>query len=118
MDFDGQFYKLRGAVCNPKPIQQPNPTIMLGAWGEKMLKLTAEAATAWNIADDPSPEVFKQKFEIIAKHCEKVGRSPDEIEKTWAGHVIIARTSNAVKEALGDLKQRMAGAICNYIQER
>ncbi len=69
--FEGEYYKINNAVCNPKPIQKPTPPIMIGAFGEKMLRLTAEMADIWSIADDPSPEVIREKFEIISEYCRK-----------------------------------------------
>lgn len=33
--FNGQFYKIRDAYCNPKPIQKPHPPIMIGGSGER-----------------------------------------------------------------------------------
>ena len=28
--FDGKYYKIKDAICNPKPIQKPHPLIMVG----------------------------------------------------------------------------------------
>jgi alkanesulfonate monooxygenase SsuD/methylene tetrahydromethanopterin reductase-like flavin-dependent oxidoreductase (luciferase family) len=36
VDFAGQYYTLRGAYCNPKPIQQPTPPFVIGGSGEKL----------------------------------------------------------------------------------
>ena len=35
--FEGKYYKLKDAICNPKPIQKPHPIIMIGGSGEKYL---------------------------------------------------------------------------------
>src|SRR5438128_583740 len=35
-DFDGRYYRLRGTICEPKPVQQPHPPILIGAGGEKV----------------------------------------------------------------------------------
>jgi alkanesulfonate monooxygenase SsuD/methylene tetrahydromethanopterin reductase-like flavin-dependent oxidoreductase (luciferase family) len=43
-DFDGRYYKMRGAVANPKPVQRPYPPIWIGAGGPSTLKLTARHA--------------------------------------------------------------------------
>ncbi len=33
--FEGKYYQMKDAICNPKPIQKPNPLIMVGGSGEK-----------------------------------------------------------------------------------
>ena len=35
--FEGKYYKIKDAICNPKPIQKPHPLIMVGGSGEKVL---------------------------------------------------------------------------------
>jgi alkanesulfonate monooxygenase SsuD/methylene tetrahydromethanopterin reductase-like flavin-dependent oxidoreductase (luciferase family) len=107
VNFNCKFYNLQGAVCNPKPVQKPHPPIMIGAWGNRMLKLTAEVADAWNIADDPSPEVFQEKFAVIARRCKEIGRNPEEIERTWSGHVILDANAQALKNKIADLREKI-----------
>src|SRR6266699_6175253 len=33
-DFDGRWYQLKGAICEPKPVQRPGPPILIGAAGQ------------------------------------------------------------------------------------
>src|SRR5438132_8232671 len=35
--FDGRYYTIHDAICNPKPIQQPHPPIWVGAGGDRTL---------------------------------------------------------------------------------
>ncbi len=35
--FEGEYYKIKNAKCNPKPIQKPRPLIMVGGSGEKSI---------------------------------------------------------------------------------
>ena len=34
-DFDGRYYQLKGARCNPKPVQRPHPPILIGGSGTR-----------------------------------------------------------------------------------
>src|SRR5215831_4068745 len=46
--FDGKYYILRKAECNPKPIQNPSPPLWVGGGGKKTLQLAAKYADGWN----------------------------------------------------------------------
>ncbi|MHA2373703.1 MAG: LLM class flavin-dependent oxidoreductase, partial [Candidatus Thorarchaeota archaeon] len=40
VDFDGKFYKAKGAVLEPKPVQKPYPKLLFGSRGNRMLALS------------------------------------------------------------------------------
>jgi F420-dependent oxidoreductase-like protein len=95
--FNGKFYQIQGAYCNPKPIQQPHPPIMIGGSGEReTLRLVAKYADACNIFG--SPETVRRKLDILRTHCKSVGRDYDSILKTKLSHVIIDKDRRAVEQ--------------------
>ncbi|HYN89838.1 MAG TPA: LLM class F420-dependent oxidoreductase [Ardenticatenaceae bacterium] len=79
-DFEGRYYQLRQARCEPKPIQQPYPPFVIGGGGEQLtLRVVAQYANIWNFASG-TPEDFKRKVGILHEHCVAVGRDPNQIE--------------------------------------
>lgn len=79
-DFDGQFYQLQEARCDPKPVQQPYPPFVIGGGGERRtLRVVAQYADIWNFAGGPV-EDFTHKVEVLKRHCEAVGRDPSTIQ--------------------------------------
>lgn len=60
----------------PLPVQRPRPRVLLGGMGEKMtLRLVAQYADACNLFDIPDhDQTMRHKLEVLAHHCEKVGR--------------------------------------------
>jgi F420-dependent oxidoreductase-like protein len=107
--FNGRFYQIREAYCNPKPIQKPHPPIMVGGSGEReTLRIVAKYADACNIFG--SPETVRRKLHILRGHCKAVGRDYDSILKTKLGHVIIDRDKTTVEktvaEELGDMPEQ------------
>ncbi|HEY0736027.1 MAG TPA: LLM class F420-dependent oxidoreductase [Herpetosiphonaceae bacterium] len=79
-DFDGQFYQLQEARCDPKPVQQPYPPFVIGGGGERRtLRVVAQYADVWNFAGGPV-EDFTHKVEVLKRHCEAVGRDPSTIQ--------------------------------------
>ncbi|HEU5088814.1 MAG TPA: TIGR03560 family F420-dependent LLM class oxidoreductase, partial [Roseiflexaceae bacterium] len=79
-DFDGRYYQLKDARCEPKPIQKPYPPFVIGGSGEQLtLRVVAQYADIWNFAGG-TVDTFKNKVDILRQHCRDVGRNPDEIE--------------------------------------
>ncbi len=66
--FQGEFFTLDDAICEPKPLQQ-TPRIWIGASGERTaLPLVGRLADGWNVAY-VSPEAFAQKLAIVQEHA-------------------------------------------------
>jgi F420-dependent oxidoreductase-like protein len=112
-DFDGRYYRLREARCEPKPVQRPHPPICIGGGGEKRtLRTTAKWAQHWNFVGG-APEEFRRKKEILAEHCAAVGRDLSEI--TLSTHVPLDPANpEATAEAAAALQE--AGAQLAIIQ--
>ena len=86
-DFEGRFYRLTDARCEPKGPQRPHPPICIGGSGEKRtLRTTARYAQHWNFLGG-TPEDFVRKRDVLAAHCADVGRAPEEI--TLSAHVVL-----------------------------
>jgi F420-dependent oxidoreductase-like protein len=94
--FEGRYYTILDAWCEPKPVQKPRPPIMIGGAGEKLtLRVVARHADLWNTFG--SVETFRHKIEILRGHCEEIGRDPGQIEISWAG-VSLVTDSASVRE--------------------
>lgn len=83
-NFEGDHYQLRDARCEPKPVQEPRPPIVIGGGGEKRtLRTAARWADHWNFVSMAFDlEEFARKVEVLSGWCERLGRSADEIEKS------------------------------------
>jgi alkanesulfonate monooxygenase SsuD/methylene tetrahydromethanopterin reductase-like flavin-dependent oxidoreductase (luciferase family) len=96
--FQGRYYHINNAVCNPKP--SPAPPVMIGGAGEKlMLRVIAQHADWWNLVG-VSPETYAHKIQVLNRHCAGVGRNPAEIRKTWMGVASIAPTRQQAEATL------------------
>lgn len=81
-DFDGRYYQLKGARCEPKPVQKPYPPFVIGGSGEKLtLRITAQYADIWNFVGG-STEDFRHKSQVLDDHCAAIGRDPSEIDRS------------------------------------
>ena len=96
--YDGKYYKLERANCDPKPIQKPLPPVWIGGGGEKVtLRVVAEHADVSNFGS--SVEEFVRKREILKAHCAAIGRDEDTIRKTISSEVFIRETEKEILEA-------------------
>jgi len=81
--FEGAFYQIAEAYCEPKPIQKPHPPFVIGGSGEQLtLRVVARYADIWNFAGGPV-EDFARKSAILDEHCAVVGRDPAAIERIY-----------------------------------
>lgn len=95
--FQGNYYRLQNAFCEPKPLQKPGPPLLIGASGEKLaLRVVARRADIWNSTG--SERLFARKIEILRHHCADVGRNFDDIEISWTGFAAV--TSSKSEEAV------------------
>jgi F420-dependent oxidoreductase-like protein len=79
--YEGRHYQLQETLCSPGPVSAPHPRILIGGSGErKTLRLVAQYADACNIFG--GPDEVAQKVDVLRRHCDAVGRDPNEIEVT------------------------------------
>ena len=79
-DFTGDFYRLKGALSEPKSIQKPHPPICIGGSGPKRtLRAVARWAQWWD-ALLVEPEEWVALREILEGHCQNAGRDSSEID--------------------------------------
>jgi F420-dependent oxidoreductase-like protein len=103
--FEGEFFTLRDAQCEPKPVQERLP-IWVGGGGEKVtLRICAEHADGWNVPFIP-PDVWAHKAKVLDEHCERIGRDPASITKSV--NVGMAFTDEELRAQFG--------AMANYVK--
>jgi F420-dependent oxidoreductase-like protein len=97
-NYDGKYYKMSRANCDPKPLQQPTPPVWIGGGGEQLtLRVVAEHADVSNFGS--SLEEFTKKRAILQDHCRIIGRDEDTIRKTISSEVFIRETEKEIIEA-------------------
>lgn len=78
--YDGRYYHLTDARCEPKPVQKPYPPFVIGGGGEQLtLRVVARHADIWNCVSS-DVETFQHKVRVLRDHCAAIGRDPNEIE--------------------------------------
>ena len=76
----GSHYSATDAPCRPTPPDGRLP-ILIGAKGERRgLRIAARFADEWN--SWATPEQLAHRSEVLARHCEDVGRDPAGIRRS------------------------------------
>ncbi len=98
VSYQGRYYTVDGAQCDPKPLQRPHPPIWIGGGGEQLtLRVVARHATHSNFGG--KPHEWAHKRDVLRGHCTAVGRDPDEITMTWSPEVFIRDSADEVAAA-------------------
>ena len=102
--FRGRHYTLVDACCEPKPLQQPHPPVLIGGAGDKRtIPAVARWATIWQAGFDAS--ALPRKLDVLRQACGEIGRDPADITVAmaadWDGR-LASRFADRVAR-LGDL---------------
>ncbi|MFP5225166.1 MAG: TIGR03560 family F420-dependent LLM class oxidoreductase [Actinomycetota bacterium] len=79
--FSGEHFSVTDARCQPTPIQEPHPRLIIGGNGRnKTLRIIAKHADEWNCIGT-EPETFAELSRLLDGYCREVGRDPSEITR-------------------------------------
>jgi F420-dependent oxidoreductase-like protein len=103
--YHGKHFQLVETLCNPQPLSKPHPPILIGGSGEKKtLRLVAKYADACNLFARMGVESVRGKLDVLRQHCEKVGRSYADIEKTTLSTVHLAPDKMDAKDVIEECR--------------
>jgi F420-dependent oxidoreductase-like protein len=99
----GKHYQVNDAVNSPAPLS-PIP-VMIGGGGErKTLRMAAQYADESNLGGCPNNEV-PRKLDVLAEHCERLGRDRSEIKVT---KLVMCNVAPTMEQADADLRAMAA----------
>lgn len=108
--FEGKYFSLDGAICQPKPVQNPYIPIWIAGGGEQLtLRTAARYADYTNFGNDPVE--FAHKRDVLAGHCERLGRDPGEITMSASLNTLLAESEAAVKAKWNRLRDGYAKVV-------
>lgn len=116
VDYAGEYYQLSGAICSPKPVQEPHIPLWIAGGGEKLtLRIAAEHASFTNFGG--SPEEFIHKSEVLANHCSEVGTDYSAIVRSTNLNIICAPTEGEVAERVDEAVARLVPLVGAEVAE-
>ena len=116
-NFQGRYYTITDALCEPKPVQQPHIPIWVGGAGPELtLRAIARHGDGWNTFLMPR-EDYSQLLGALERHCAAAGRDPASIRKSLAGQLAIGSDPAAVERRIEAIA-KARGADVNDARQR
>jgi alkanesulfonate monooxygenase SsuD/methylene tetrahydromethanopterin reductase-like flavin-dependent oxidoreductase (luciferase family) len=113
--FEGRTMRAAGPILNPPPVSRPHPPIIIGGEGERTtLRLVARYADACNIGA-PVPGESRRKLAVLRSHCEELGRSFEDIEKTSLVEVDLRPGHQTVADVIAAIRAQADEGIEHVI---
>lgn len=75
--FAGRYYRMSDAPNQPAPVQERLPLLIGGGGEKRTMRIAARYADEWNAWT--TPDVLAHKVDVLRRHCDELGRDPDEI---------------------------------------
>ena len=86
--YEGRYYRVDGAVMNPRPVQAPRPPFVVAALGPRMLRHAALHADVWNSLSflpsfDEQLAETRARCAAIDAECAAAGREPSTLRRSY-----------------------------------
>jgi probable F420-dependent oxidoreductase len=82
VDFDGDHYQLKGAICRPTPKQEPRPALWVGGKGDFLIRTAVRHADGWNYSWIGDFDTYRGRAEKATQICEEEGRDPATLRRS------------------------------------
>lgn len=106
--FHGVHYTIDGAICRPKPLQDPSIPMWIAGGGERLtLRTAARYADYTNFGGD-ALETFVRKSQVLERHCDIEGRDFSSIVRSANFNIIVGTTEADVRSKVEALHDRLA----------
>jgi F420-dependent oxidoreductase-like protein len=97
--FEGKYYTIRNAICEPKPVQKPHPPLLIGGTGKKISRVIAELGDYCNL-DRLTVEEVRAFLDRLRTQCEEVGRPAGEVRASLCTDIYMGLTDEDVNRKI------------------
>lgn len=106
VEHHGEHFDLAGAICRPRPLQDPHVPVWIAGGGEQLtLRVAAEHADYTNFSAELEP--FRHKSRVLRDHCDEIGRDFDEIVRSGNYNIVCEETEDDVEDRIAEIGDRM-----------
>lgn len=80
--FEGEYYQLQDALCEPRPVQSRIPIVIGGGGRKRTLRTVARFADQWDYTFPKSVAEWQDLDGALREHCDSVGRNQADIARS------------------------------------
>lgn len=100
VNFEGRFFRLKGATLRPRPQRPGGPPLLIGGNGvRRTLAIAARYADEWNAVFVP-PERFRELNMRLSERLLREGRQPETVRRSLMMGLIFGRDEAEVRRKL------------------
>jgi len=112
VSYAGKHFQLKDATLEPKPLQKPHPSILVGGNSGAIMELVAQVGDGW-VPVLPSPKQLADGVLRIKERMKQVGRESQKLQVAYGGSgcALIAENQPLVKKLAEPLIRSMGKPI-------
>ncbi len=113
VDFEGEHFRLDGALMDLQPARGREPEIWVAAHGPRMLRLTGRYGDGWYPTLPMTPEEYAAKLAVIQDSATGAGRDPSAIVPAMQTFFVGAGTDAEARELLATKPVRFGALLAS-----
>lgn len=114
IDFDGEFYRLVGAVMDLVPPPERTPRIWIASHKPRMLALTGKYGDGWYPTLPYTPQTYGESLDVIKGAARSGGRDPDAIVPGWQSLVVLGKSQADARALLDSRPMRFTALLAPH----
>jgi probable F420-dependent oxidoreductase len=109
INFDGRWWKLKGASMEPKPVQKPHPPVWFGGSVPAGMRRAARHGDGFMGAGSQTPAQFAEQVKVVREELSAQGRDTDAFRIGKRVYVHVDDDAARARERLEDALKRHYG---------
>lgn len=98
VNFEGNYYQVKGLKIEPRPVSDPRPPIWLGGWGDLSLDRAATLGDAWIPGPTANLNKLLRSQSIYHEKLRAIGVAPTSKPTPLTREVVIAENDEKARE--------------------
>jgi len=113
--YEGKFFQIHDAACEPKPVQKPCPKMLVGiAKGKRTLPcLAVKYADGFNVTASSLQECG-EITNVTLQYAKTYGRKPSGLILSWQGFITIGRTPSELEQLTEIAAKRRGKTVAEF----
>jgi probable F420-dependent oxidoreductase len=107
--FDGEFWQLKDAAMEPKPVQKPHPPVWFGANGEAALRRAVRLGDGFFGAGSAPTPRFAEQVRTVRAAMAEYGRDPDTFPIAKRLYIMVDDDAASARERMNAAMARLYG---------